>query len=174
MVADRPLLQGVEVDRHLIGGGLLVGAGAQLLHLGADLGDEPWLATGQLRDRLNRIDRRGGWRTLGPAGEEPRWHLAATGPARPSQRPTTAPGAARLGPSTDPMAVVDNRCRVHGLVGLHQTGPRTGVEDLDRERRQPGRVVAGYLAVDVAMIQLTRASALEIASAFSLPLFTGG
>jgi hypothetical protein len=32
---------------------------------GADLGQEPWLATGQLRDRLNRIDRRGGWRTLG-------------------------------------------------------------------------------------------------------------
>jgi len=32
---------------------------------GADLGQETWLATGQLRDRLNRIDRRGGWRTLG-------------------------------------------------------------------------------------------------------------
>ena len=32
---------------------------------GADLGDEPWLATGQLRDRMNRVDRRGGWRTLG-------------------------------------------------------------------------------------------------------------
>jgi hypothetical protein len=32
---------------------------------GADLGQEAWLATGQLRDRLNRIDRRGGWRTLG-------------------------------------------------------------------------------------------------------------
>jgi choline dehydrogenase len=23
-----------------------------------------------------------------------------------------------MGPSSDPMAVVDNRCRVHGLVGL--------------------------------------------------------
>jgi len=32
---------------------------------GADLRQETWLATGQLRDRLNRIDRRGGWRTLG-------------------------------------------------------------------------------------------------------------
>lgn len=31
---------------------------------GAELADEPWLATGQLRDRMQRIDRRGGWRTL--------------------------------------------------------------------------------------------------------------
>ena len=27
-------------------------------------------------------------------------------------------GTCKMGPSTDPMAVVDNRCRVHGLVGL--------------------------------------------------------
>ena len=31
---------------------------------GADLRAEPWLATGQLRDRMHRIDRGGGWRTL--------------------------------------------------------------------------------------------------------------
>jgi hypothetical protein len=31
---------------------------------GADLPDEPWLAAGQLRDRMRRIERRGGWRTL--------------------------------------------------------------------------------------------------------------
>jgi hypothetical protein len=31
---------------------------------GADLPDEPWLAAGQLRDRMSRIERRGGWRTL--------------------------------------------------------------------------------------------------------------
>lgn len=31
---------------------------------GADLPDEPWLATRQLADRLARVERRGGWRTL--------------------------------------------------------------------------------------------------------------
>ena len=31
---------------------------------GADLGAEPWLATGQLRTRLALVGRRGGWRTL--------------------------------------------------------------------------------------------------------------
>lgn len=31
---------------------------------GADLGDHPWLARGQLRDRLDRVARRGGWTTL--------------------------------------------------------------------------------------------------------------
>lgn len=30
-----------------------------------DLGDRPWLATGQLRDRLASAERRGGWPTLG-------------------------------------------------------------------------------------------------------------
>jgi hypothetical protein len=32
---------------------------------GADLGDAGWLARDQLRDRMARIERRGGWRTLG-------------------------------------------------------------------------------------------------------------
>jgi hypothetical protein len=31
---------------------------------GADLGDAPWLARDQLRDRLDRVARRGGWKTL--------------------------------------------------------------------------------------------------------------
>jgi hypothetical protein len=31
---------------------------------GTDLGDLPWLATGQLRSRLRLVERRGGWRTL--------------------------------------------------------------------------------------------------------------
>jgi hypothetical protein len=31
---------------------------------GADLGDAGWLARGQLRDRLDRVARRGGWKTL--------------------------------------------------------------------------------------------------------------
>ena len=31
---------------------------------GAELPDEPWLATRQLADRLARVERRGGWRTL--------------------------------------------------------------------------------------------------------------
>lgn len=31
---------------------------------GADLGDRPWLARHQLADRLSRVERRGGWRTL--------------------------------------------------------------------------------------------------------------
>ncbi len=31
---------------------------------GADLGDHPWLARDQLRDRLARVERRGGWPTL--------------------------------------------------------------------------------------------------------------
>ncbi len=31
---------------------------------GADLGDAPWLARGQLRDRMERVARRGGWKTL--------------------------------------------------------------------------------------------------------------
>jgi hypothetical protein len=31
---------------------------------GADLGDRPWLARDQLRDRLARVARRGGWTTL--------------------------------------------------------------------------------------------------------------
>lgn len=31
---------------------------------GADLGAQPWLAHDQLRDRMARVDRRGGWRTL--------------------------------------------------------------------------------------------------------------
>ncbi len=31
---------------------------------GADLGDHAWLAQGQLRDRLARVERRGGWPTL--------------------------------------------------------------------------------------------------------------
>lgn len=31
---------------------------------GADLGDPPWLARGQLRERLARVERRGGWRAL--------------------------------------------------------------------------------------------------------------
>jgi hypothetical protein len=31
---------------------------------GGDLGDAPWLARGQLRDRLDRVARRGGWKTL--------------------------------------------------------------------------------------------------------------
>ncbi|GAB3766567.1 hypothetical protein FB382_001820 [Nocardioides ginsengisegetis] len=31
---------------------------------GADLGDAPWLARDQLRDRLARVERRGGWRAL--------------------------------------------------------------------------------------------------------------
>jgi aminoglycoside phosphotransferase (APT) family kinase protein len=31
---------------------------------GAELGDHPWLAQGQLRDRLARVQRRGGWPTL--------------------------------------------------------------------------------------------------------------
>jgi hypothetical protein len=31
---------------------------------GADLGREPWLATGQLRTRLGLVERRGGWLTL--------------------------------------------------------------------------------------------------------------
>ena len=31
---------------------------------GADLGAARWLARGQLRDRMRRIERRGGWRTL--------------------------------------------------------------------------------------------------------------
>ena len=31
---------------------------------GADLGDRPWLARDQLRDRMDRVARRGGWTTL--------------------------------------------------------------------------------------------------------------
>ena len=31
---------------------------------GADLGDARWLARGQLRDRMDRVARRGGWKTL--------------------------------------------------------------------------------------------------------------
>ena len=31
---------------------------------GAELADEPWLATRQLMDRMARVERRGGWRTL--------------------------------------------------------------------------------------------------------------
>ena len=31
---------------------------------GTDLGDQPWLARGQLRSRLDRVARRGGWPTL--------------------------------------------------------------------------------------------------------------
>jgi phosphotransferase family enzyme len=31
---------------------------------GADLPDRPWLAAGQLRDRMRRVERRGGWPTL--------------------------------------------------------------------------------------------------------------
>lgn len=31
---------------------------------GAEIADEPWLATRQLADRLSRVERRGGWRTL--------------------------------------------------------------------------------------------------------------
>jgi Phosphotransferase enzyme family len=31
---------------------------------GAEIGVEPWLATHQLRDRLARVERRGGWKTL--------------------------------------------------------------------------------------------------------------
>ncbi|MGI8645075.1 MAG: phosphotransferase, partial [Nocardioides sp.] len=31
---------------------------------GADLGSSPWLARDQLRDRLRRVERRGGWPTL--------------------------------------------------------------------------------------------------------------
>lgn len=31
---------------------------------GADLGENPWLARGQLRDRMARVERRGGWPTL--------------------------------------------------------------------------------------------------------------
>ncbi len=31
---------------------------------GVDLGDHPWLAQGQLRERLARVERRGGWPTL--------------------------------------------------------------------------------------------------------------
>ena len=31
---------------------------------GADLGDHSWLAQGQLRDRMARVERRGGWPTL--------------------------------------------------------------------------------------------------------------
>ena len=30
----------------------------------ADLGGDPWFASGQLRDRISRVERRGGWRTL--------------------------------------------------------------------------------------------------------------
>jgi hypothetical protein len=30
----------------------------------ADLGDAPWLARNQLRDRMERVERRGGWQTL--------------------------------------------------------------------------------------------------------------
>ena len=32
---------------------------------GAELGERPWLARDQLRDRMDRVARRGGWKTLG-------------------------------------------------------------------------------------------------------------
>jgi hypothetical protein len=61
---------------------------------GTDLGDHPWLATGQLRSRLRLVERRGGWRTLArtPTADiaEHLWSRRETWLARCDELPTVA------------------------------------------------------------------------------------